>query len=185
MANYLAEGKLVGLRAFKEEDLNSNWYDWFNDPEITKYLRWGAIPNTTLDQREYFQNIVVKSMDKVVFAVENVDSKELIGVCSIGAIDWIFRRGEIAVVIGERKYHRGGYALESYHLTVKHAFLFLNLHKIKAVISEENEASVKLCELIGFRQVGVLNDECYKNGKYSNCVILELLKSDWDKLNRN
>ena len=182
MTSYFQEGKLVGLRAFREEDLETNWHNWFNDPDITKNLATGSVPNSREHQRQFFNDIVLKSKDRVIFAVEDKRTQKLIGVCSISGIDSIHRRGYMAAIIGEKEFHRGGYSLEVYYLIVKHAFAMLNLNKVKTGTTEENTISLKNLELIGFHHIGTAHEEIYKNGRYVNCVYSEILKKDWEKI---
>ena len=176
---YMLEGANIAFRALEEADLEGGWYNWFNDPEVTKYLEQGVFPNTREGQRLFYQQNVVNSQNQAIFAIEDKETKSHIGVASVRNIDWISRKGRIAIVIGEKAFRVGSNALEAYYLIVKHAFMTMNLNKLTATAMTENESSLKYCEKIGFKVVGVDREFFYKDGAYKDCVHHELLHREW------
>ncbi|MEW6008486.1 MAG: GNAT family N-acetyltransferase [Candidatus Omnitrophota bacterium] len=176
---YNIDGKLVGFRPLEEKDLNGNWFNWFNDPEVTKYLSRGAIPNTKEQQRLFLQNNIADATNQIIFAVVDKKSRRHIGVASIRNIDWVHRNGDIAIIIGEKDFWRGGYALEIYYLIVKYSFETLNLHRLVTATIAENKISLKYCEILGFKNFGVGKEVFFKSGHYLDCVYSELLENDW------
>jgi len=178
---YILEGANIAFRALEESDLEGNWCNWFNDPGVTRFLGRGAFPNTRNNQRSFYQENVVNSQNQVIFAIEDKATQMHIGVASIRNIDWISRKGNIAIIIGEKAFRVGSNALEAYYLIVKHAFLNLNLHKVIAITMSENELSLKYCKRIGFETIGVDRESFYKNGTYKDSIYLELLRRDWVK----
>lgn len=177
--SYIIEGTNIGFRALTEDDVEGNWYNWFNDPEVTKYLSHGAFPNTRENQKAFYQKNVVDSDNQVIFAIEDKAAKKHIGVASIRNINWVNRGGEMAIIIGERDFRIGSNALEAYYLTVKHAFLNMNLHRLFTATLSENEVSLEYCKRIGFSDIGIARDVCYKGGVYKDCVYADLLRDEW------
>ena len=176
---YILEGSNIGLRAIEEADIEGNWFNWFNDPEVTKYLSRGAFPNTRAKQKLFYQDNIVNSENQVIFAIEDKRTRKHIGVVSIRNISWINRSGEMAIIIGEKDFRTGNNALEAYYLTVKHAFLNLNLNRLMTATMAGNEVSLEYCKRIGFKDIGVAREACYKNGTYIDCVIADLLREEW------
>lgn len=178
---YFLEGANIGLRPLEETDLEGNWFNWFNDPEVTRYLSRGAFPNTKALQRRFYEENIANSANQVIFAIEDKMTRKHIGVASIRHVDWINRSGDIAVIIGEKEFRVGNNALEAFYLIVKHAFLTLNLNRLQTFTMASNRVSLEYCKRIGFVDIGVARKACYKNGLYEDCIYADLLRDEWIK----
>ena len=51
------KSKLFSIRLIKKSDTNGDWYKWFNDKKITKFMDKGDYKNTRLKQINYFKKI--------------------------------------------------------------------------------------------------------------------------------
>lgn len=87
MNNPYAIGSKIYLRAPTIEDAQGAWYEWFSDPEITKYLGDRYLPNSKEAQIEFFESLL-HSKDRVVFSICKLDDDEHIGVCGLSSINW-------------------------------------------------------------------------------------------------
>ena len=47
----------IYLRSTIEKDVYGNWWKWFNDPEVTKYMNKGIVKNTIENQLAFFKKI--------------------------------------------------------------------------------------------------------------------------------
>ncbi len=178
---YMLEGANIGFRALKEADVEGNWFKWFNDPEVTKYLGHGAFPNTREAQMRFYRDNAVSSPNQVIFAAEDKATRTHIGVASVRNINWINRSGEIAIIIGEKAFRTGNNALETFYLITKYSFMTLNLHRLATVTMADNIVSLEYCKRIGFKDIGVAREMCYKDGSYMDCVYADLLREEWLK----
>ena len=52
----------------------------------------------------------------------------------------------------------------------------MNLHKIKALVFDFNEAALRCYEACGFEREGLLRQEMYREGAYHDVVVLGLIK---------
>ena len=59
------KGNGIFLREPRYSDLDSNWYNWLNDQEVTKIQNKGIFPNTYNKHLEYFKNHFKKSKEKI------------------------------------------------------------------------------------------------------------------------
>ena len=58
MLNIFKKGETVDLAVPTEQfALNSDWYSWFNRPDLTKYLDQGISKNTPELQAKYFKSL--------------------------------------------------------------------------------------------------------------------------------
>jgi RimJ/RimL family protein N-acetyltransferase len=71
-----------------------------------------------------------------------------------------------------------GYATEAAHLCLTHAFDELGLHKVWARTAEDNEASKRIIEKLGFEQEGILREHWRGFGRYVDEYRYGLLESD-------
>ncbi len=165
----------IYLRELQTNDLDGNWYKWFNNEEVTRYQDKRIYPNTYEKQLKYY-NYLLESNEDVVMAI--IDKKTEIHIGNIGLhkINYIHRRSEIGIVIGEEKFQGKGYGGLCIEAFVKYAFDILNLNRLTAIVMEENISSLKIFEKAGFSREGIMKSYFYKNGKYLNSIIVGKLK---------
>jgi len=161
----------IYLRSLRQEDLEGSWYLWFNDPVVTRYQNKGIIPNTREKQADYFRHIAGSSED-VVLAIVHEKTAIHIGNIGLHKIDYIHRHAEVGIVIGEKEFWKKGYATKCVNAMAGYAFGTLNLHRVYAIIMEENTASLKTFEHAGFLREGVMKGFFFKNGSYRDVIML-------------
>lgn len=173
------KGNYVLLKALTEEDvLNTNWYGWFNDEEITEYMQKHYFPNTEAKQINYYKRHIENNPNKLQLGIWEKQDDIMIGVISLSDIDFLNRKCEIAGFIGERKYQDMKHFIEANKLVIAHAFNNLNMHKIYGGSLIE-EVKLLYQRIFGFREEGVRRSEVYKNGKYHDVHLIGLLREDY------
>lgn len=173
----------IYLRYLTEEDAKGDWHLWFNSPEVTKYMtarRWFNTPGHQLDYLKY----VNTTKDRLALGIVALKTEKLIGVCSLGSIDYINRHAEISSVIGDAVYRNGFYAMEAFALMLEIGFLRLNLHKIFGAGIESNTAAIEISKLMGLKESGRYKEHAFIDGKYHDMIILEIFQRDWLKSNK-
>lgn len=178
MSRFL-EGERIYLRPFGKADIPI-WYNWFNSPEVTEHMYKGAFPNTEAAQEEYLQYLS-KSKNDVQLAIVLKEKNVLVGIVGIHKIDWIHRRGDISIVIGDRSHQGEGIATDAISLMVEHAFTKLNLHKLTAGMSSKNKGSTGCFKKNGFVDEGTLRKQFFYKGSYVDELVMGLLREDWEK----
>jgi len=169
----------VYLRRVTPADVRGNYIEWVNDQEITQFLEVGHFPMGTEDIVKYVEKI--SDDNKTLFlAIFVRDSGEHIGNIKLGPIDWVHRRADIGILIGEREYWGQGIATESIGAVVTHAFETLNLHKLTAGCYEDNVGSRKAFEKVGFSVEGQRPKHAHYDGAYTTLIELGLLREDFD-----
>jgi ribosomal-protein-alanine N-acetyltransferase len=174
-------GRSIYLRGHERADLDTNWYQWFNDAEITRYMYQRVFPNTYEGQVQFYDHLL-SDKDKIQLAIIHQRTGKLIGVISISNIDWVNRSGEIAVVIGEKEYQGHKHGLEAMALMMYHGFTKMNLNRIWAGqhigLKTWKEALQKyLC----FETEGTLRQAMFSDGQYFDVVIIGALAKDFIK----
>lgn len=172
-------GDHVTLKALTEDDvLNTNWYGWFNDEEITAHMQKHYYPNTEAKQLEYLKASIENSPNKLQLGIWDKQDNIMIGVISLSDIDFLNRKCEIAGFIGEKKYQKMKPFVEANKLVIAHAFNSLNMHKVYGG-SMTKEVSLLFQRVLGFKEEGVKRSELYKNGKYHDAYMIGLLREEF------
>lgn len=152
---------------------------WRTKENITKYMNTD-IEYDLVQQHKWFKHINESPTDR--YWVISIKGK-LVGVISLNDIDVTNRRTSWGYYIGEEKYQMYGAIIPLY--LYYYVFEELQLHKITAEVMKENENVVKLNKMHGCREVGTFYDHVYKNGRFYDVVLMELLKEDWRQKKRN
>jgi len=173
-------GKKVYLRGFEKNDLTGNYFQWTNDSKVIYYLERGLKPNYIENLEEEYEEIR-KSNNDVVLAIVDKIKEIVIGVIELREINWISRKTEYRILIGEKDFWGKGYAVESTYLILNYAFNKLNLNKVFLGVNASNEKAVKLYDKMGFKREGVLREDVYRNGIYYDVIRMSLLKSEYKK----
>ena len=181
MYNPYMIGKHVYLRHPTEEDAMGRWHQWFSDEETTKYLADRFWPNSKEAQLEFLKSLGARS--RLVLSVVTKKEDEHIGVVSLSAINWVHRYADITIVIGEDEYRKGVYSIEAFGLTLKIAFVRLNLRTVKSAYANSNEASKTIHRVFKFTKAGQYKDFLCVDGHYDDMIVEFLDRETW--LRRN
>ena len=169
------EGDGINLRELRETDLEGNWYKWFNDSVVTRYQNKKIFPNAIESQKKYYSYLQSSDSD-VVMAIVDVETNKHLGNVGLHKIDWVHRSAELGIVIGEKEFYGKKYGKQAWKLITEYGFNILNLHRIYALIMEENIASIKCAEAAGFVCEGKIRDYFYKNGVYEKVLYYNIIK---------
>lgn len=166
------------LRALELKDLNASYLGWLNDPNVNCYLETRFLPYTLEALKEYWQ---VHRDDKASpwFAMCLASDGCHIGNIKLGPIQWVHRRSDVSLFIGDRSRWGQGYASEAICLVRDWAFGELDIQKLNAGIYAGNIASRRAFEKCGFELEGTLREEVVSNGQRLDVWHLGLPRSRW------
>lgn len=171
MYEHFIEGDRLYLREVRSEDVNGDYYQWMNDPEITRYTESRFYPYSLEQLRAYVASLDGKR-EAVFLAIIEKSSQRHVGNIKLGNIDWIHRRADIGVIVGAKDCWGRGYASEAIALISDYAFKKLNLHKVWAGCYANNLGSIKAFKKAGFIEEGVQKSHYYGAGGYVDLVLL-------------
>jgi ribosomal-protein-alanine N-acetyltransferase len=172
-------GKHVLLKALTREDaLNSNWYGWFNDEELSKTLQKHYFPNNIESQLEFWEKHVKSSSTKLQLGICKIGEPSLVGIVSLNDIDYINRKCEFAIVVGEKSAQNLQIFLDCAKLIFNHAFNSLNMNKIYGG-SISKDLVTLMCRTIGCKQEGIARQEIFKNGIYHDSYLYSILRDEF------
>lgn len=170
----MLKSKRINLRPIENKDLKV-LNKWKNDYEIFKYLGGGFQPQSINEQEKYISNLINNSGASKRFIIDN---GEAIGMVGLYDINFINRNCDLGIYIGEKSEQGKGYAKETMDLILDFAFNNLNLKKIKLNVVNANNKAINLYNSLGFKEVGILKEERFINGKFEDVKIMELIKDE-------
>jgi RimJ/RimL family protein N-acetyltransferase len=136
----------------------------------------------SLEGEEHWYANLLKDEERV-FCMETIEGK-LIGNIGIMHLDWLNRKADIGVMIGEKEYWSKGYGTEAINLLLRYMFEELNLERIGLYCDEENLRAQRSYQKCGFRVEGKLRHYLFKNGQFIDDIMMSILRSDWEEMNR-
>ena len=173
------EGTIIDLICLNAEIVEeSNWYNWFNDEHLTKYMQKHYYPNTKDLQLDYFRKSIENNSTRVQCGIYHKADKMLIGTVSLNSIDFINRNCELSIIIGDRKSQNLNALVDAHKLMLRHAFDTLNLNRVYggSIIKEIN---LLFCRALGYTNEGVSKNHVYKNGKYLDLYRFAILSDQY------
>ncbi|RJP95081.1 MAG: N-acetyltransferase [Desulfobacteraceae bacterium] len=172
----------IYLRALQSDDYK-NTINWRNDDEIWSMLV-GPKHFVSPDYEKKWVEEAIFDKINIRLAICLKKNNEHIGNIYLNEIDWINRSAVAGILIGDKRYWGGGYAVEAYLLLFSFAFLDRGLHRISMPILEYNTKSQSVAEKLGGIREGLLREAVYKNGKYHNIVIFSFLKDEFIEIKK-
>lgn len=170
------------LRNLKASDVN-DFFTYRSNPEVTKYQGFDVM---TLEQCKDFIAIYIDKPfgvqgEWVQYGIELKETKTLIGDFAIRLDTHDARLAEIGLTISHT-YQQKGFAKETLRGLVHWLFETHNIHRITEIVDEENIASIKLLQSVGFRQEGHFIENIFHKGRWCNEYQYSILKREWDKI---
>jgi len=175
---FLTEGN-VNLARLVPSD--AHWLEtWVNDPATTRYMATGRTP-ATVDVLAA-QIAAWKEPLDWPFAI-TTDGRvshclDPIGTVGLYGVDWISRKAEFRILIGEI-YCGKGWGTIATRLAVRFGFERLNLHRIWLGVTDDNGRAVRAYAKAGFEAEGTLIDDLYRDGRYYNSIRMALRRDEW------
>ncbi len=166
------------IRKLKIEDL-LGFHQYRSNPEITKYQGFDVM---TLEQAKTFiKSNAEKSFGKagewVQYAIANIENNKLIGDCAI-KLQEDPRIAEVGITISDL-FQRKGYAKETMLGILGFLFEEAEVLRVVETLGEDNIASVKLLESLGFRKEGHFLENVFFKGKWDSEYQYAMLSKEW------
>jgi ribosomal-protein-alanine N-acetyltransferase len=172
-------GENIRLRPLKRSDM-SKTLEWRNDLNLIRLTQGVRFPKTEMMESEWFERALTdKSNRNIYFGIDEIATREFIGITQLNNIDWISRVCEFGILIGEENSRRKGYATEAMNLLFRYSFDVLNLNKVSLKVTSFNDAAITLYKKFGFSQEGCLENNVFYDGEYHDVLILSLFREDY------
>jgi diamine N-acetyltransferase len=178
-------GKRVRLRAIEREDL-PRFVAWLNDPDVRKHLM--LIPPLSLAQEEkWYEHTLQQHPAEQPMVIERASPEGWtpIGDISFHVIDWVNRKTELGIFIGDKSYWNQGYGREAIQLLLEFGFNTLNLNRIFLQVDETNPGGIHCYEHAGFVHEGRFRQAKFEDGRFIDILQMSVLSSEWQSRNKS
>ncbi|MEM7535552.1 MAG: GNAT family protein [Chloroflexota bacterium] len=181
----MLQGNKVILRAIQAEDLPRLWA--FNN-DLAVELAGGGDPPMPQSlarlEAEFNSQTSDGGRDDASFVIEAIDDDNdntglCIGQCALFNFDFVARRAELGITIGDKAYWGKGYGREVTALLVHYGFQYRNLWKICLNVHAKNERAIRAYVACGFVEEGRLRDHVWSDGAYDDLVMMGIRRPDW------
>lgn len=170
------DGGGLQLRWLGERDLPA-LESIFSDREVVRYMATEPL-DTRAAAEQYLQSIREGFLEGSLYQWGIERAGQIVGTCTLAAIDRDNRCAEIGFALG-RRYWGQGLILRALPALIDFAFDTLRLHRLGADADPRNAASIRVLEKLGFRREG-LRRECYFHlGEIQDAMLFGLLQRDW------
>lgn len=170
---FLVSGERAALGLLRREHV-ADLAVAFNDPEVRRGLAHRGVVNEEAEARWYEEVTEAGRAPRpstVAFAIHDAADGELVGVCSIEAIDHNFSRAEFGIFLGRR---RGtGIGTDATRLALDWAFTMLGLHNVMLESYAFNEQAIRAYERAGFRVIGRRRDAVRALGQRWDSILMD------------
>lgn len=157
------------------------FHQWLKELENFFLFSEFFITQPSLDELEYWYNSLLNNFRNKVFIINLTDSRAPIGIVELSRIDWKNRNAAIGIIIGNKQHRQKGFATTAIKIIMDLAFNHWNLHKLYALVVENNTPSVKLFEKLKFTKEAILRETIFFESKYYNQIVFSLLKNEYEQ----
>ena len=171
----MIKGEKIILTSLRDDDCAA-LFKWINEPETVRYSSVFT-PVNEIDHHNWFEN-VRKDPNRIIFAIRNLDSPEILGTVQLINIHAVFRSAELVIRIGEDEECGQGAGSEAVRLTVEYAFKDRNLQRVWLHVFADNMRAIKAYRNAGLKQEGILRRACYIFGEWKDLVVMAILDTD-------
>ena len=168
----------VELREYRAEDI-TGIRSWVNDQAVTQYMGPSyARPQTWEQTEENLHRILSGDSGGYHFVIADSETGAYLGQCDLMHIDYISRRAELTIVLPAANCDHG-IGRKAVRLLAKYGFSAINLNRIYLYVYADNHRAMRCYEACGFQKEGVLRQDVFRYGEYSDRVIMGLLRSQF------
>lgn len=176
-------GEQVVLREFTMGDVDA-MYAYLSDDEVFRYISWAqpTLEETADSLRDAMEAARATPRRDYELAVTLRDTGEVVGQVTLKTDRYIprirQRTSELGYMLRRDCWGRG-IATEASRLLLDFAFGDLGLHRVFAVVDEDNPASIRVVEKLGFRREARHVKDAFHQGEWFTTLIYAVLEDEW------
>ncbi|MFH6604221.1 GNAT family N-acetyltransferase [Maribacter algicola] len=165
-------GDTIYLRALEPEDLEF-LYQLENNTDI-----W-EISNTVTPYSKHVLKLYLENAHRDIYDVKQLrlcicnKQHRAIGLIDLFDFDPKNRRAGLGIVVLDEIERNKGVGAQAIGMVMEYAFATLGLRQLFANVIEDNEASIRLFEKMGFQRVGVKKDWIFSDKGYKNEILFQ------------
>lgn len=167
-------GPLVSLLPLGLEHVTDVYVGWLNDYEVVRHTEARYAPHTIDGVRAYV-SVNLDSADAILWRIVADDGRH-VGNLRLSSLSSPHRRGEIALIIGDKGSWGKGYGPAAIRLAASYCLDTLGLNKVTAGAYAINEASRRAFVKCGFKVEAVLPRHYFFEDRFIDGLLFGLLR---------
>jgi RimJ/RimL family protein N-acetyltransferase len=167
-------GEQVTLNTIEDDDVPF-LQATVNDPEVRDGLAFGR-PKSEQAEREWVESVTDPDADNVHLLI-CLDG-DAVGTVGLTAFAPTTGTAELGYYLTPDAWGRG-HATDAAQTLVAYAFTELRFHRVQAKVFDENRASQRVLEKVGFEREGVLREHWFRHGRHEDVHLYGLLVDEW------
>ena len=170
----------VVMRALEPKDAEY-LYTYRNDWEVIRHLGGFSAGYSRSNLEEWIKRHRNRP-DEVLWTIADSATDQCIGHVGLYQIDSRVRKGQFAILIGDKALWGRGLGTRVTQAVVAWAFGQLNLHKVSLHVLTNNERAIRIYESLGFHSEGVLRDEQFRDEQFLDLMLMAVFEDEWRAL---
>lgn len=172
-------GEGIRFRWPEREDL-PRFVEWINDPEVRHGIA-RDLPLNTAAEEQWFDEVMAKPEPERPLAIEIKEGEDwrLVGSCGLFNLDWVTRKAELGILIGDKASWDRGIGTRAMRLLLHHGFETLNLNRIYLRVFEYNDRALHVYRKLGFVEEGRFRQDRFSQGRYWDTFLMSMLKREF------
>lgn len=131
-----------------------------------------------------YQEMVDKGMEThrisfCYFIVIDKETNRSMGECGFHTWNATHRRAELFYGLNKDEFKNRGYISEALPVILEYGFTVMRLHRIEALIADDNIPSKRLLEKNNFIRESIVREDYVVDGINEDSICYSLLKSEW------
>lgn len=174
---YFLTGAKLGLTRLSEKEVTQEYVDWMNDSEVTRYLVAGKTPTSIEDVKSFIAT--AQGSSRVTFAIYRLDTNQHIGNAKLDHIDWISRKADFGIMLGDRGSWGQGFGSEATELVTSYGFRVLNLERIYLGVVDVNASAARVYRKLGYQDEGIRRKDQFVDGSWADTLVMGIVRERW------
>ncbi len=175
--SFFLTGEKIALRGYLSSDMVL-YRHWVENPQVNHFLEMGARPLSDTALNDIYKSATERD-DTIAFIMVDRTTGMPVGTVGLYQIQWVCRRAQFNILIGEPAAWDKGFGAEAASLLLDYAFDKLNLESVYLGVNAENRRAVRSYEKSGFVHEGTRRKMVYRNGEYYDVHMMSVLREEW------
>lgn len=154
-------------------------FDNFSKVEIINILGHQSDEDYLKEEYKHKNGYSAYNRDFILFLLSDKKSGKIIGRCGLHNWNKDHNRAEIGYNMSFDTFKRKGLMSEAVAKIIDYGFKVLQLHRIEALVSENNIPSKKILEKFNFTKEALLREHYFNGNKYENSLLFSILNSEY------
>ena len=140
----IIKSKNIIIKTMKNSYINNNYFNWFNNPDVKKYIKFS--PKSLVHLK---QNVIriIKEKNSFFFGIFHNNKHK--GNLRIHSINYETNEAWLGILIGDESFRNKGYAKEAINC-IKRWLVKKNIFFIKLEVHKSNKPAIKLYKSCNF-----------------------------------